>query len=251
MIGNIARKQTCIGILVQEKFALQLLYQRNTHYLQRNRENEQIFTLQNNPPNQINMALPIGFVMPEFYSSKQDHEDFVNQFMAYINLTGINDNARIVNILDQAIKKKARKWYHREFDNKNWELQNILNNSDLDENWTIVRGQLTNAAPVAVIVKGGIPIILTGIWAGQKLHQIKRHYPTASRYIKMLEIRSLRQEVREDIRNEIYRIGQHKPINDILDNLAKLELRQGVLGSPPSYLNYTPTPPINSNITSQ
>ncbi|GBB87877.1 hypothetical protein RclHR1_14380002 [Rhizophagus clarus] len=208
--------------------------------------------------------------MPEFYSSKQDHEDFVNQFMAYINLTGINDNARIVNILDQAIKKKARKWYHREFDNKNWELQNILNNSGIDANIAVIRffsefrGQLTNAAPVAVIVKGGIPIILTGIWAGQKLHQIKRHYPTASRYIKMLEIRSLRQgytdaqkktyflsEVREDIRNEIYRIGQHKPINDILDNLAKLELRQGVLGSPPSYLNYTPTPPINSNITSQ
>jgi len=27
MIGNIVRKQTCIGVLVQEKFALQLLYQ--------------------------------------------------------------------------------------------------------------------------------------------------------------------------------------------------------------------------------
>ena len=33
MIGNIGRKQTCIGVLVQEKFALQLLYQRNVHYL--------------------------------------------------------------------------------------------------------------------------------------------------------------------------------------------------------------------------
>ena len=26
MIGNMARKQACIGVLVQEKFALQLLY---------------------------------------------------------------------------------------------------------------------------------------------------------------------------------------------------------------------------------
>ena len=37
MIGNLARKQACIGVLVQEKFALQLLYQRNAHHLQRSR----------------------------------------------------------------------------------------------------------------------------------------------------------------------------------------------------------------------
>ncbi|GBB92822.1 hypothetical protein RclHR1_20600007 [Rhizophagus clarus] len=35
MLGNIGRKQTRIGVLVQEKFALQLLYQRNAHHLQR------------------------------------------------------------------------------------------------------------------------------------------------------------------------------------------------------------------------
>jgi len=34
MIGNMARKQARIGVLVQEKFALQLLYQRNAHHLQ-------------------------------------------------------------------------------------------------------------------------------------------------------------------------------------------------------------------------
>ena len=37
MIGNMARKQARIGVLVQEKFALQLLYQRNAHHLQRSR----------------------------------------------------------------------------------------------------------------------------------------------------------------------------------------------------------------------
>ena len=54
------------------------------------------------------MALPVGFVIPEFHDSEQDHEDFVNQFVIYINLANINDNARIVNILDQAVKGEAR-----------------------------------------------------------------------------------------------------------------------------------------------
>src|SRR4051794_35183553 len=35
MIGNMTRKQARIGMLVQEKFALQLLYQQNAHHLQR------------------------------------------------------------------------------------------------------------------------------------------------------------------------------------------------------------------------
>src|ERR1051325_11808645 len=97
MLDRMMRKQNCIGELVQEKFALQLLYQRNVHHLQRSRGNiglleynqdrlyeryekwknkthdawqnililqEQILALQNNPPNQINMALP-GLQMPE------------------------------------------------------------------------------------------------------------------------------------------------------------------------------------------
>ena len=41
------------------------------------------------------------------------------QFVAYINLANINDIAKIVNILDRAVKGEAWQWYHREFDNKN------------------------------------------------------------------------------------------------------------------------------------
>ena len=37
MLDNITGKRTRIGILLQEKFALQLLYQRNAHHLQRSR----------------------------------------------------------------------------------------------------------------------------------------------------------------------------------------------------------------------
>ncbi|CAG8728879.1 12237_t:CDS:1, partial [Ambispora leptoticha] len=53
--------------------------------------------------------------------------------------------------------------------------------------------------------------------------------------------------VRDDIKEEIYRIGQHRAINNILDSLAELELRCGVLGLPPSYYNYIPAPPIIPN----
>ena len=172
MIGNIGRKQTRIGVLVQEKFALQLLYKQNAHHLQRSRGDiglleynrdrlyeryekwknkihdmrqnililqEQILVLQNNPPNQINMALP-GLQMPELCSFEQDHEKYVDDFIAYINYGGINDEIRIRNILDRSVKGEVREWYHREFDNKNWELQNVLDNSAIGANITAIRG---------------------------------------------------------------------------------------------------------------
>ena len=39
MLDNITEKWIRIGVLVQEKFALQLLYQWNAHYLQQSRGN--------------------------------------------------------------------------------------------------------------------------------------------------------------------------------------------------------------------
>ena len=111
MIGNMARKQARIGMLVQEKFALQLLYQRNAHHLQRSRgdiglleynrdrlyeryekwKNKtqaerqnilnlqgQILAFQNNPPNQINMA---GIPHPYF-----DWDDSIPDFLAQLRL---------------------------------------------------------------------------------------------------------------------------------------------------------------------
>ena len=70
--------------------------------------------------------------------------------MAYINLANINDNARIVNILDRAVKGEARQWYHREFDNKNWELQNVLDNSAIGANIGAIRGANAGAITGAV-----------------------------------------------------------------------------------------------------
>jgi hypothetical protein len=57
--------------------------------------------------------------------------------------------------------------------------------------------------------------------------------------------------VRHDILNDIFAIGYHKPINDILDSLEEMELRSGILGPPPSYLSYTQAPPTISNIAPQ
>ncbi|CAG8540094.1 16123_t:CDS:2 [Cetraspora pellucida] len=54
--------------------------------------------------------------------------------------------------------------------------------------------------------------------------------------------------VRPDIRDEIYRIGQTKPINDIIDNLAELELHHGILQQAPSQPRYAPIAPAISDI---
>ncbi|PKY58251.1 hypothetical protein RhiirA4_480003 [Rhizophagus irregularis] len=67
----------------------------------------QILALQNNASNQINMTLLVRFIISEFHDGEQNHDDFVDQFVIYINLANINNNTRIVNILDQAIKEEA------------------------------------------------------------------------------------------------------------------------------------------------
>ncbi|CAG8746114.1 20736_t:CDS:1, partial [Racocetra persica] len=125
------------------------------------------------------------------------------------------------------------------------------------KDWMVAGGYSTNVVPVAPNAGGGNSIVLAGVRSGQRLHQIKKHYLTTNKYVKMLEISVLKQgayetvpsfwakiqkygdqlgyipaqkktyflsRVRSDIRDEIYRIDQTKPINDIIDSLAELEL---------------------------
>src|SRR6266498_492613 len=123
MLDKIGRKQNRIGELVQEKFALQLLYQRNAHHLQRSRgdigllefnqdrlyeryekwKNKtqaerqnilnlqgQILALQNNPLNiqQIGM---VGYGPPIFYGRPgEDPEDWLRDMQRYIIASRIN-----------------------------------------------------------------------------------------------------------------------------------------------------------------
>ena len=65
------------------------------------------------------MTLPIRFLISELSSFEQDHEKFRDDLIVYIHLAGLNNKARIYNILDQSIKEEVREWYHRKFDNKN------------------------------------------------------------------------------------------------------------------------------------
>src|SRR6266498_4992184 len=162
MLDKIARKQTCIGVLVQEKFALQLLYQRNAHYLQRYRgdiglleynqdrlyeryekwKNKtraerqnilnlqgQILALQNNPLNQINMA---GIPHPWF-----DWGDSIPDFLAQLRLdlqnrgidpagAGANGRAQAKGYLRSCMRGRTLEWFDEEITTKtNWELTNL------------------------------------------------------------------------------------------------------------------------------
>src|SRR2546421_4174325 len=154
MIGNMARKQARIGVLVQEKFALQLLYQRNAHHLQRSRgdiglleynrdrlyeryekwKNKtqaerqnilnlqgQILALQNNPPNQINMA---GIPHPWF-----DWDNSIPDFLAQLRLdlqncaidlagAGANGRAQAIGHLRECMRGRTLEWFDEEITTK-------------------------------------------------------------------------------------------------------------------------------------
>src|SRR6266542_2669682 len=169
MLDNITGKRTRIGVLVQEKFALQLLYQRNAHHLQRSRgdigllefnrdrlykryekwKNKtqaerqnilnlqgQILALQNNPPNQINMA---GIPHPWF-----DWDDSIPDFLAQLRLDlhnrGIDPNDNVagpptgrdnaIGHLRGCMRGRTLEWFDDEITTKqNWELTNLLDNT--------------------------------------------------------------------------------------------------------------------------
>src|SRR5688572_28380672 len=141
MLDNITGKQTRIGILLQEKFALQLLYQRNAHHLQNSYQNilnlqGQILALQNNPFNQVNMA---GIPHPYF-----DWDDSIPDFLAQLRLDlqnreiDPNDNAggpptgrdNAIGHLRACMRGRTLEWFDDEITTKqNWELTNLFDNT--------------------------------------------------------------------------------------------------------------------------
>ena len=169
MLDRIARKQTRIGVLVQEKFALQLLYQRNAHHLQRSRENiglleynrdrlyeryekwknktqaecqnililqAQILALQNNPPNQVNMA---GIPQP-FFDWGDDIPDFLAKLRLYLQNQGVDPADAVggpptgrdqaIGYLRGCMRGRTLEWFDDEITTKqNWKLTNLLDNT--------------------------------------------------------------------------------------------------------------------------
>ncbi|CAI2195508.1 1536_t:CDS:1, partial [Funneliformis geosporum] len=57
---------------------------------------------------------------------------------------------------------EVREWYRREFDNKNWELQNVLDNSGLGATIAHIRGANAGAITGAVASFPNVPLGLTG-----------------------------------------------------------------------------------------
>ena len=151
--------------LLQEQFALQLLYRQNAHHLQRcrgdidlleynrdrlyeryekwknktqvERQNNlilqgQILALQNNPPNQVNMA---GIPQP-FFNWGDDIPDFLAKLRLYLQNQGVDpaDNAggpptgrdQAIGYLRGCMQGRTLEWFDDEITTKqNWELQNL------------------------------------------------------------------------------------------------------------------------------
>ncbi|CAG8832889.1 21750_t:CDS:2, partial [Cetraspora pellucida] len=103
------------------------------------------------------------------------------------------------------------------------------------EDWTIAGGCPTNAIPVAPNA-GGAKIQKYGDQLGYTPAQKKTHFLSG---------------VRPDISYEIYRIGQTKPINDIIDSLAELELCYGILQQAPSQPRHAPIASAIPDVISQ
>jgi hypothetical protein len=164
MLVRMTRKQNRIGELVQEKFALQLLYQRNAHHLQQcrgdiglleynrdrlyeryekwknktyaERQNNlnlqgQILALQNNPPNQINMAGE-----HPYFDWDDNIPDFLAQLRLDLQRRGIDpaDNAggpptgrdQAIGYLRGCMRGRTLEWFDDEISSKaNWELTNL------------------------------------------------------------------------------------------------------------------------------
>ncbi|PKY57254.1 hypothetical protein RhiirA4_509408 [Rhizophagus irregularis] len=160
MIGNIARKQTRIGVLIQEKFALQLLYQRNAHHLQLSRgdigllefnrdrlyeryekwknktqaerQNNlnlqgQIFALQNNLPH-LRMA---GYA-PKRFSGRADEDidEFIKDYRLYLtaaNITTANADGkqRALELFWSCLTDEASRWAEDKLKGKKWRLNHV------------------------------------------------------------------------------------------------------------------------------
>ena len=134
MLAIIARKQTCIGELLREKFVFQLVIrQRDQNILNLQ---GQILALQNNPPNQINMA---GIPHPYF-----DWGDSIPDFLAQLRLDlqnqGIDPNDNVagpptgrdnaIGHLRACMRGRTLEWFDDEITTKqNWELTNLLDNT--------------------------------------------------------------------------------------------------------------------------
>ena len=154
MLVIIARKQTCIGELLREKFVFQLVIrQRDQNILNLQ---GQILALQNNPPNiqHIGMA---GYPPPKFHGlAGEDPADYIRDLRQWCEASPNHDpNAGhqhricIDGLFESGLLDYAKDWYETEIKGRNWELQNISDNTGL-ANIGAINGLANNNALRAI-----------------------------------------------------------------------------------------------------
>src|SRR6266496_826086 len=99
---------------------------------------QQILALQNNPPNiqRIGMA---GYLPPKFHGTAgEDPADYIRDLRQWCEASPNHDpNAghqhriRIDGLFESGLKDYAKDWYETEIKGRNWELQNISDNTGL------------------------------------------------------------------------------------------------------------------------
>ena len=154
MLVIIARKQTRIGELLREKFVFQLVIrQRDQNILNLQ---GQILALQNNPPNiqHIGMA---GYPPPKFHGlAGEDPADYIRDLRQWCEASPNHDpNAghqhriHIDGLFESGLLDYAKDWYETEIKGRNWELQNISDNTGL-ANIGAINGLANNNALRAI-----------------------------------------------------------------------------------------------------
>ncbi|KAF0471686.1 hypothetical protein F8M41_025141 [Gigaspora margarita] len=76
---------------------------------------------------------------------------------------------------------------------------NAIAITGIAKDWSIARGHPTNIAPNAPNTNARNLIVLAEVQSGQRLYWIRKYYPTANKYVKMLKIGTLKQGTYESI----------------------------------------------------
>src|SRR5581483_7261254 len=192
MLDRIARKQTRIGVLVQENFALRLLYQRNAHHLQRSRGDiglleynrdrlykryekwknktyaerqnililrAQIFALQNNLPH-IGMA---GYA-PKRFSGRADEDidEFIKDYRLYLtaaNITTANAGGkqRALELFRSCLTDEVSRWVEEKLIGKKWRLNHVRCGNNLANMAAVVALNNANITTAMINAPDGTP----------------------------------------------------------------------------------------------
>ncbi len=132
----IAKKQTCIGELLHEKFVFQLVIrQRDQNILNLQR---QILAFQNNPPNLQHIGMA-GYPLSKFHElAGEDPADYIKDLRQWCEVSpnhdlnaGYQHRIRIDSLFESGLKDYTKDWYDTEIKSRNWELQNISDNTGI------------------------------------------------------------------------------------------------------------------------